>query len=366
MRWRMITAAQACPEGIACSQVTPWPRGLPCRSTPMPLGRVVMATLWWPQQAPSTGRAPWGALETGSRAPSQGKARSEIRAPCEGRVHSEIRAPCGGRVHSEIRAPCEATDHPMALYAAQGHHHQEDVTYRGQQHLVDFHLQQWLGALVEGGLLVIVSQHLRPARGRCPSNCDLEYWPLLSLSVLVHPPCMLTAPSLLAYMGSCRACYQTAVTIHWSWARSRNCGCLVTWFCYQMIAKPGNKTATVPWPDPVTAAVYKAIKLLYVTDACQWDHYHLLCIYLNCCHFFSMKSFVFVLLPWIAVTSNILLCISYIDWFLPKYSNSIVYALELHLFDVTHRIDASVQSYHTSITNSLVKGWFCSKPSVCC
>ena len=28
------------------------------------------------------------------------------------------------------------------------------------------------------------------------------------------------------------------------------CGCLVTWFCYQLIAKPGNKTATVLWPDP--------------------------------------------------------------------------------------------------------------------
>ena len=34
------------------------------------------------------------------------------------------------------------------------------------------------------------------------------------------------------------------------WVRSQNCGCLVTWFCYQMIAKPGNKTATVSWPDP--------------------------------------------------------------------------------------------------------------------
>ena len=34
------------------------------------------------------------------------------------------------------------------------------------------------------------------------------------------------------------------------WVRSRNCDCLVTWFCYQLIAKPGNKTATVPWPDP--------------------------------------------------------------------------------------------------------------------
>ena len=36
------------------------------------------------------------------------------------------------------------------------------------------------------------------------------------------------------------------------WVRSWNCGCLVTWFCYQLIAKPGNKTATVPWPDPYT------------------------------------------------------------------------------------------------------------------
>ena len=36
------------------------------------------------------------------------------------------------------------------------------------------------------------------------------------------------------------------------WVRSRNCGRLVTWFCYQLIAKPGNKTATVSWPDPYT------------------------------------------------------------------------------------------------------------------
>ena len=34
------------------------------------------------------------------------------------------------------------------------------------------------------------------------------------------------------------------------WLRSRNCGCLVIWFCYQLTAKPGNKTVAVPWPDP--------------------------------------------------------------------------------------------------------------------
>ena len=34
------------------------------------------------------------------------------------------------------------------------------------------------------------------------------------------------------------------------WVWSRNCGCLVNWFCYQLITKPGNKTATVSCPDP--------------------------------------------------------------------------------------------------------------------
>ena len=34
------------------------------------------------------------------------------------------------------------------------------------------------------------------------------------------------------------------------WVRSWNCGCLVTCFC--LIAKTGNKTATVSWPDPYT------------------------------------------------------------------------------------------------------------------
>ena len=32
--------------------------------------------------------------------------------------------------------------------------------------------------------------------------------------------------------------------------RSRRCACLVTWFCYEIIAKPGDKTDTPSWPDP--------------------------------------------------------------------------------------------------------------------
>ena len=33
-------------------------------------------------------------------------------------------------------------------------------------------------------------------------------------------------------------------------SNSQRCRCLVTWFCYQFMAKPGNKTAASSWPDP--------------------------------------------------------------------------------------------------------------------
>ena len=34
------------------------------------------------------------------------------------------------------------------------------------------------------------------------------------------------------------------------WVRSWRCGSLFTWFCYHLIAKPGNKTAAPSWSDP--------------------------------------------------------------------------------------------------------------------
>ena len=45
------------------------------------------------------------------------------------------------------------------------------------------------------------------------------------------------------------------------WVRSQRCGCLVTWFCYQLIAKPGNKIAAPSRPDPYTSLGLNELKL---------------------------------------------------------------------------------------------------------
>ena len=39
-------------------------------------------------------------------------------------------------------------------------------------------------------------------------------------------------------------------------------GCLVTWFCYQLITKPANKTAVPSWLDPPTDKIFGPIYLL--------------------------------------------------------------------------------------------------------
>ena len=81
-----------------------------------------------------------------------------------------------------------------------------------------------------------------------------------SLFNIIDGLCILTEFTMLDF---CEYCHYLSLSIngngcYWiitrKWymgqVRSRNCGCLVTWFCYQLIAKPGNKTAAVSWPDP--------------------------------------------------------------------------------------------------------------------
>ena len=73
-------------------------------------------------------------------------------------------------------------------------------------------------------------------------------------------------------------CYASTMSI---WVRSRNCSCLVTWFCYRLIAKPGNKTATVSWPDPyiddigcslVVIMCQSAESVLWAGVECLWTY----------------------------------------------------------------------------------------------
>ena len=57
--------------------------------------------------------------------------------------------------------------------------------------------------------------------------------------------------------------------------RSRKCGCLVTWFCYQLIAKPGNKTATPSWPDLDTLDLLNNLYIPNETEILSfWQNFH--------------------------------------------------------------------------------------------
>ena len=70
-----------------------------------------------------------------------------------------------------------------------------------------------------------------------------------------------------------RACGVKA-KIHGSvWVRSWRCGCLVTRFCYLLIAKPGNKTATPPWPNLYELTLKDTQPLLTKYTPCSICHW---------------------------------------------------------------------------------------------
>ena len=64
------------------------------------------------------------------------------------------------------------------------------------------------------------------------------------------------------------------------WVWSRNCDCIVTWFCYQLIAKPGNKTVAVSWPDPYTCIWYRKLSTGLFTSTRNPTEYNSRQIYL--------------------------------------------------------------------------------------
>ena len=49
------------------------------------------------------------------------------------------------------------------------------------------------------------------------------------------------------------------------WLGSWRCGCLVTWFCYLLIEKPGNKTAAPLWPKLMWFAGHIILNLVGVS-----------------------------------------------------------------------------------------------------
>ena len=97
--------------------------------------------------------------------------------------------------------------------------------------------------------------------------------------------CKTAVSPLLMHWTYCRLVLSHRYDLYWKmlnfgsqtseffyiWVRSRNCGCLVTWFCYQLIAKPGNKTAAVSWPDPyiepciLNSHTYQHVTSRYIT-----------------------------------------------------------------------------------------------------
>ena len=85
--------------------------------------------------------------------------------------------------------------------------------------------------------------HFQESRSSDNVSCEI-------LAYLHRPQCIKqiwVSHCLILEVGvnKCQALKQ-----HDIWGRSRNCGCLVAWFWYQLIAKPGNKIAAVSWPDP--------------------------------------------------------------------------------------------------------------------
>ena len=67
------------------------------------------------------------------------------------------------------------------------------------------------------------------------------------------------------------------------WVRPWRGTCLVTWFCYHLIAKPGDKTTAPSWPDPyanfnlrkcIQDVIYKMASILSPPQLCR----HLNCI----------------------------------------------------------------------------------------
>ena len=106
-----------------------------------------------------------------------------------------------------------------------------------------------------------------------------------------------------------------ATLVLYIWVGSRNCGCLVAWFCYQLMARPGSKTVAVPWPDSYVFIVYMTQRLsvcnIYgnTNDALilVTSYWHIHFSYVHECIFTALYCAVFVLLMQVFLWLSLLL-----------------------------------------------------------
>ena len=101
----------------------------------------------------------------------------------------------------------------------------------------------------------------------------------------------------------------------------RSGGCLVTWFCYQLMAKPGNKTAAVLWPDP-----YIYIYIWHWTVSDRWfDFSQKYCediVFAIYIHIFHNRTFLAMLHPEIETISQ--------GWHILTYTKGITNHIMVH------------------------------------
>ena len=94
----------------------------------------------------------------------------------------------------------------------------------------------------------------------------------IAIVIIILPQCDFLQHWLWIWLDFSPYSFQNVEYAHW--IRLWRCGCLITWFCYQLIAKPGNETAAPPWPAPPWPDPY-ASQLLW-----EWRCPRCLCSYL--------------------------------------------------------------------------------------
>ena len=95
--------------------------------------------------------------------------------------------------------------------------------------------------------------------GLSPGRCQSIVW--TNAGILLIGPLGTNFSKILIKMFIFS--FKKRIRVRW-----RRCGCLVTWFCYHLIAKPGNKTVASSWPDPFGNVFRKLADIFVSASMC--------------------------------------------------------------------------------------------------